>query len=504
MRAIYVRQSLDKKDSISIESQIDFCKREFDTEDERFKVYIDKGFSGKNINRPAFSEMIENIKEGLVSRVIVYKLDRISRSTLDFANINNLFKKYNVDFTSCTEKFDTSTPMGKAMLQIIMVFAELERETIQQRVTDNYYERGKKGFFLGGTVPYGYTRTKINIEGMKIPTLEENPSESEVLNIIYNLYSNTDMSLGKISNYLNERGITSAFNRKWDSNKVSRIMRSPLYVKADADIYQYYKSKGCIISNDIKDFIGDNGCYLFGKREANERKYTNVENHTLAIGLHKGIIDSNTWLLCQYKLDSNKQIKNTGMGKHSWLSGLTKCGYCGYSLSVVTNSKSPEYKYFNCRGKTNLKICKGHSKTLNVSEIEALVEDKLLKHATLLSKQGDIKKNNGFVLNNNLKIQLTQIEEQIDNLLNQISEANNITMKYINEKITSLDTKRNKLLEEIKKSTIKNNKTISVSDTLEKLKDWEGYDIVTKKSLCKNMITRINIKDDDIEVIWAN
>lgn len=76
----------------------------------------------------------------------MYKLDRISRSTLDFANIINVFKKHDVEFISSTEKFDTSTPIGKAMLNIIMVFAELERETIQKRIKDNYYARGKKGF----------------------------------------------------------------------------------------------------------------------------------------------------------------------------------------------------------------------------------------------------------------------------------------------------------------------------------------------------------------------
>jgi len=118
MIAIYARQSVDKKDSISIESQIDFCKREFD-ETKAYKTYIDKGFSGKDTNRPAFENMMNDIKAGQIEKVIVYKLDRISRSTLDFANIINVFKKHDVEFISSTEKFDTSTPIGKAMLNIM-------------------------------------------------------------------------------------------------------------------------------------------------------------------------------------------------------------------------------------------------------------------------------------------------------------------------------------------------------------------------------------------------
>ena len=143
MIAIYARQSVDKKDSISIESQIDFCKKEVGEED--YKVYKDKGYSGKNIDRPAFKEMMRDIKKNAITKVVAYKLDRISRSILDFNNLLEEFKKHNIEFVSVTEKFDTSTPMGKAMVNIVVTFAQLEREQIAQRVKDNYYERGKTG-----------------------------------------------------------------------------------------------------------------------------------------------------------------------------------------------------------------------------------------------------------------------------------------------------------------------------------------------------------------------
>jgi DNA invertase Pin-like site-specific DNA recombinase len=154
METFYGRQSVDKKDSISIESQLEFCQ--YELRGASYKAYTDKGYSGKNTDRPKFKELIRDIEKGLISKVVVYKLDRISRSIIDFAGMMELFGRYNVEFVSATEKFDTSTPMGRAMLNICIVFAQLERETIQKRITDAFYSRCQRGFRMGGQTPYGY------------------------------------------------------------------------------------------------------------------------------------------------------------------------------------------------------------------------------------------------------------------------------------------------------------------------------------------------------------
>ena len=161
---IYARQSVDRKDSISIESQIDFCK--YELKGGSCRVFKDKGYSGKNTDRPEFQKLLGEIRKGKVRRVIVYKLDRISRSILDFATMMELFQEYDVEFVSSTEKFDTSTPMGRAMLNICIVFAQLERETIQKRVTDAYYSRCLKGFHMSGQAPYGYQLEPTVVEGI--------------------------------------------------------------------------------------------------------------------------------------------------------------------------------------------------------------------------------------------------------------------------------------------------------------------------------------------------
>lgn len=497
MIAIYTRQSVDKKDSISIESQIDFCKREIF--EDAYKVYTDKGFSGGNTNRPAFESMMKDISTGSITKVIVYKLDRISRSIVDFANIMQVFKKYNVEFQSSTEKFDTSTPMGNAMLNITMVFAQLERETIQKRIKDNYYARGKKGFYMGGRAPYGFKKVETRVEGLKTYTFDNNPEQLPFLIKMYDLYANTEISLGKLSDYLNNNGVLAPEGGQWDSGKISRILRSPAYVKADADVYLYYKNKGCTISNDISEFIGVNGCYLYGKRDSNERKYTRVTDHVLSIGLHEGVIDSHTWLLCQYKLDSNKQIKNSGKGKYSWLSGYVKCGYCNYAVSVIT---SGNYKYFNCRGKTNYKICKGHSTPIYVDKIESIIEKYIFEKSNELKKTTLTIQNDENLEANKIKLQIIDIDNQIANLVNQLATSNNIVMKYVNEKITSLDNAKNILNEELKKLRIASAQVRPIDDVLEYINRWDKLSIDEKKSVCGYFIKRILIKDDEITIDW--
>ena len=200
--AIYARQSVDKKDSISIESQIEFCK--YELKGGNCKEYTDKGYSGKNTDRPKFQELVRDIKRGLIAKVVVYKLDRISRSILDFANMMELFQQYNVEFVSSTEKFDTSTPMGRAMLNICIVFAQLERETIQKRVTDAYYSRSQQvsRWWKALTAPYRADqdgRYQHKEAGGK-------PGRSGKYPLMFEMYADPATSYGDITRYFAEHG----------------------------------------------------------------------------------------------------------------------------------------------------------------------------------------------------------------------------------------------------------------------------------------------------------
>jgi len=498
MLYIYARQSVDKKDSISIENQIEHCKLQIAALgiSEEIKVYVDKGFSGKNTNRPDFEKMMSDMRREKVSKVVVYKLDRISRSTLDFAQIIETFKKLDVDFISTQEKFDTSTPMGNAMLSIIMVFAQLERETIQQRIKDNYYARGKLGMYLGGPAPFGYKKVAYQLNGKKTYSLEVDEEQVSTLMKIFDLYANTNMSLGQITKGLNDENRKSPKGSPWDSCKLSRIMRNPVYVKSDANIFTYYKSKGCVVSNDVEDFVGENGCYLYGKRPATERKYANVEDHTLSIALHQGVVSSDVFLKCQYKLDGNTQIKRSGASEFSWLSGLTKCPYCGYAMTVSYGDR--KYLLFMCSGRKNKIPCARKKLSYYVSEVEAYVEAELLEHLSLLRDRSitsfEVKEDNS------LNIQAVKIDEQIQSLINQVAEGSAIVNKYLNAKIEELDTERKRLYDAMQKQ-----KAASIDDTqmlsyLDMVKNWGKLGLDEKKTVAKTFIQKVELFDDRIRI----
>ena len=265
MIAIYCRQSVDKKDSISIEQQEQACVAF--TFGNAYKVFKDKGFTGANTNRPAFVEMMSQVRSRQVTKVIVYKVDRISRSLQDFVGIYGEFEKYGVEFVSCNEQFDTSNAMGKATLQIIMVFAELERSMIQKRVHDNFYERGKKGLFLAGVAPFGYKKIPVTIDGIHTHKLEADEKQIEIVKMIYSDYLMT-RSLGAVVKKLNACGISTNRGNYFSSVTIARLLRNPVYVRADADVYLYLKSKGASMNQPIEDYIGVFGCTIYGERKS--------------------------------------------------------------------------------------------------------------------------------------------------------------------------------------------------------------------------------------------
>ena len=299
MDALYARQSIDKADSISIDSQLEFCR--YETRGEPCLTYFDKGFSGKNLDRPGFQQMLEAIRQGKVKRVICYKLDRCSRSILDFSNLMEELQRYGVEFVSCTEKFDTSTPMGRAMLSICIVFAQLERETIQQRVRDAYYARCRKGFYMGGRVPFGYRLEPYILDGKKTARYAIEESEAEVLRFLYREYAAHVTSLANLIEILNDRGIRHPRkeNGKWIRENVGRMLQNPIYVRADGKIFKFFRDQGVTVYNPFEDFIGCNGCYLYTEKES--------QGKLIVLAPHEGIVDSDLWLRCR-----NKQLYHSG------------------------------------------------------------------------------------------------------------------------------------------------------------------------------------------------
>ena len=131
--------------------------------ENQIAIYEDEGFSGKTLDRPRFKDMMKDARKGKLSSIIVYRLDRISRNIGDFAQLIDQLNDMNIAFVSIKEQFDTSSPMGRAMMYIASVFSQLERETIAERIQDNMKELAKTGRWLGGVTPTGYQSKKFPV-----------------------------------------------------------------------------------------------------------------------------------------------------------------------------------------------------------------------------------------------------------------------------------------------------------------------------------------------------
>lgn len=498
--AIYTRQSVDKMDSISIESQLEYCK--YETRGNPYKSYSDKGYSGKNTNRPAFEKMIEDIKKGQISRVIVYKLDRISRSILDFANMMEIFSEHNVEFISSTERFDTSTPIGRAMLNICIVFAQLERETIQKRVADAYYSRSKRGFYMGGRIPYGFEKKKTEIDGIQTSMYVPVPEEVYQIRLMYSLYANEDNSLGDIIAYFNENGINHLRGGMWSVGRISEMLRNPIYVMADADVYDFFKSQGANIINPVSEFTGYNACYLYQGKVSTTRKQLDLKDKEIVLAPHQGIVPSEDWIKCRIRCLNNRQSTKTCKATASWLVGKVKCGKCGYGLTLV-KANTKWHRYFVCSTAlaTKKERCQGTGGTIYADVLEEYmlnaIRAKLSEFKTLSQKK---KKQINPKINKN-KIRMSEIENEINDLLSKVVEANTVLMQYINDRVVSLDAEYKKLQEEnISLSCNQDKQNFDIISS--HVQDWDSISFGDKQSVVNALIKVIHIADGKIEIMW--
>lgn len=503
MIAIYARKSVFREDSISIESQIEHCQ--YEAKGEETIVYSDNGFSGKNTDRPEYQRMIEDIKSKKINKVIVYKLDRISRSILDFSRMMDLFQKMNVAFVSATEHFDTSSPMGRAMLNICIVFAQLERETIQQRVADAYASRSKKGFYMGGKIPYGYMKVPIIINGVKTSMYEQQPEEAEVIRFIYELYSKPSVTLGDVLRELTKRGLnTKRDGYTWQTSRISEVMRNPIYTYANRDTYNFFKAQGCNIINPIDDFTGETSLYLF-QGENHNRKTWDLSNHNIVVAPHQPIIDSTTWLICRKKLLANHQIK-TCKAKNSFLAGKVKCGHCGYAFVVRISQRrrSEDVRYFVDSGYSSMHCCPVKLPSLRANEFEADIVEHIKNKLDSLTIKRREKTTLVDSRIDSLNLQREKISTEIENILNTLATTSNqVAISYIEKKIADLDSQKRKIESEIQ--TIQSEqeaKQLNQSRISNAVSKWGELSFDDKRAVVDLLIDKILVFQDHIEIVW--
>lgn len=436
--AIYSRKSKYTGVGDSIENQVQMCKdyanAKYMGQDLEFATYEDEGFSGRNLIRPEFQKLINNINSYDI--LMCYKLDRISRNVADFSSTLEVLQDAKCDFVSIKENFDTSTPMGRAMIHIASVFAQLERETIAERVKDNMLELAKNGRWSGGRTPLGYKSEPVQYideEGneRKAVKLVQDQEELELVKLIYDTYLKQG-SLHKTEVWFTQHKIKSNSAVLLEKTSLKIILQNPVYVRSAPEVINYLKDNnwnvygeadgvhGLLTYNKTESVAGSNGKVT--------KRVQNKENWIAAVSNVKGIIDADTWIRVQEQFKKNKNtFPNLGKTHTAILTGKLRCSKCkNYMLvqhgrtSVKTGDK---IYYYICSMKRKSKGELCNCKNIKANEIEPAVLNLIEELATNKEefKNKLREKNTASKLDNDIKLKKSALEKQIADKEKQIT-----------------------------------------------------------------------------------
>lgn len=391
--AIYSRKSKFTGKGESIGNQVDLCREYIrlhygDAEAEKAIVFEDEGFSGGNINRPAFQRMMDQIEKNEIKMMVVYRLDRASRNVGDFSIMMKKLERKGVVFVSIREQFDTGTSMGRAMMMIASVFSQLERETIAERIRDNMHELAKTGRWLGGNTPTGYKSESVKSVTMdgktkKACKLKLIPEEAEIVKTIFDLFTQTG-SLTMTEAELLKRRLLTKNENQFTRFAIKAILQNPVYMIADEDAFEYFRLKESEVFSSREEFDGLRGILAYNRTDQEKGKATvfnPVNEWIVSVGKHPGIIPGKVWVAVQDNLERNKSKSYRRPRKNeALLTGLVFCS-CGNRMyprlsKRKTADGEPIYTYV-CKMKERSKkeLCKrrnANGNTLDVAVIEQI------------------------------------------------------------------------------------------------------------------------------------
>ncbi|RHW37287.1 recombinase family protein [Neobacillus notoginsengisoli] len=446
--ALYIRVSTQEQvDNSSIETQKEkleaYCKAKdwvvYDT-------YIDPGYSGSNLNRPDLQRLLGDLKH--IDAVMVYKLDRLSRSQKDTLElIEDYFLKNNVDFVSVTETLDTSTPFGKAMIGILSVFAQLEREMIAERMRDGLIDRAKKGYWVAGGnyEPAGFG---VRHDG----DLYEKEDEVKHIQAAYNYYEQLH-SITKMQARLKEDGFPV-----WRFRRYNDVLRSRLNIGEVSFAGVYYK------------------------------------------GRHKPIISKEQFDRVQALLERHKG-KNWGKVKESLLSGLMTCGGCRESFVTyktgITKRNKKSYRYYICRAKRfpSEYTHKCTNINWNATKLDSLIADEISN--LLINKKTQPTKSKHIEYDKLIK----NVDAKMKRILSLYAEGR-VPVALLNDQMEELQTERLYLKKREELQEEKSSIVITEEDLKQFSIDLNAGDFPTRQAIVQKFIKEIIIHGDDIEIIW--
>ena len=416
------------------------------------KIYVDGGFSGANIERPALTELMALADS--YDLVLVYKIDRFSRSQKDMLNLIDALSEKGCKFASIWENFDTTTPLGMAMLGILSAFAQLEREQIKERMSLGRKGRTKKGLWRAGSnVPTGYDYINGHL------VIRED--EAQQIRKIFELFL-SGWTINKIKHYMHEN-YTNRYSSWAQASAVSAVLRNSLYI-------------GMLPSkSDGVDYKGE----------------------------HEAIIDEITFNKAQQLLKSRAEHFDP-VQKHPYkathlLTGLTYCGQCGGRVSVVS---AHQYRYYGCHRKHDgdprhkaLPKCK--TPNYNVKVLDQLIIDEVLKLSFDHKAIKELIKPRKVV---DHRKAIKSLEKQKSRLIDLYS-VGGIELEELTIRIDAISEKLKKLKnDKSEQPELSFDEAVSIFDNAREI--FEGDDTEEKRTILFALIKKIVLVDDTVEIHW--
>lgn len=389
--AIYSRKSKFTGKGESIENQIEMCRqyisRCFGQEQaDGALVYEDEGFSGGSTKRPNFQRMMKDVHSGKIQTIVCYRLDRLTRNTKDCFEFVEELDRYGAAFISIKENFDLTTPTGRLMFTFVAALAQMERETIADRIRDNLQELAKTGRWLGGNTPLGYESEGTEyckVDGKKRKTfhLKLIPEEAQLVQMIFSKFLEVK-SLTKLETYLLNQDYKTRKGKPFSRFAIREIIMNPVYARADDAMYQYLTANEVRPFSEQSAFDGTRGIMAYNRTEQTKGSTTRkkpIEEWVVSVGEHEGIISGEDWIAVQGLLDENKSKSyrwRAGQTNEALLSGLLHCR-CGHCMRPkVTNRTTADgerhFRYL-CELKEKSRRHKCDNKDINGNQLDRAV-----------------------------------------------------------------------------------------------------------------------------------
>lgn len=318
--------------------------------------YDDGGWSGGNTNRPALQRLMSDIRAGLVDIVVVYKIDRLSRSLTDFAELQTEFDKHGVAFCAVTQEINTSTSSGRMMLNILATFSQYEREVIAERIRDKFAASKKKGMWMGGCVPLGY-----RVENRRLVV---DQAEAATVRRIFDRYLATQ-SPKQVAIELNADGLTTKGGRPWGKSNLFHILHNCTYIgKTPYKGEEYDGEHEAIVEREVWDKV--QSCLSAERNEPVESREPRLEANVAP------------------------------------LKGLLTCGHCGGPMTQYsTQKKGRKYYYYKCARDAKRAISECPIRQVSAAELERAVFGRLaasLRHPSMLARLEEVAGESGAAL----------------------------------------------------------------------------------------------------------